>query len=77
MKYKFGKGSSQKALHILFIPETPNEQLIFNNMDNDSIQPYINDAVKKKMGSDYAVLSVLPLEKHQFQVEIQLVKGMG
>ena len=76
MKYKFGNGSSQKALHILFIPETPNEQLIFDDENNEHIDAYINDAVQKKMGSDYVATSASRLEKHQYQVAIQYVKGI-
>ena len=77
MKYEYGRGSSNKALHVLLIPENLNEVELLKISDYN-LQPYLQEAITRKLGSNNVVLKADALqEPNQYLVYFSQVQGIG
>lgn len=70
MKYEYSQNSNDRRLHVLFIPESIEDQKVFNEDHGDLIDAHINEAVEKRLGDNYLASSASKIEKYEYHVEV-------
>ena len=81
MKYfvDYANAVDVSLVYIKVHPETESDREVLSSGDNDTIALYYQDAIDKKLGSDYRLLGVVDDSQwpNAAQVRVQRIRGLG